>query len=469
VSEALQRFGFDPLLAALFLAFAMGIAAALVFLCDGIGGRLAQAVQPSSSKLPALEGLRGILALAVVAHHACCWYFFTQFGVWSTGRSVIFDRLASFGVMQFFYLSGFLFWRKLMRRGPIPAGKFYLSRFIRIAPVYYISLCAALMIGFASTGFKPQVDAASLIASLLQWILFSLGGQPTVNHADIARITSGVTWTLALEWLFYLSLPFLAWFARKRWRLALYALAFGLLFLLARYTRTSRASAAGLFMAASVAAQYAKFMLIGFGGGILIAAFESNLTTWLRPVWRVRNWIVVALFVGYLAIPRLPDAGQVLLLIGFGGGILIAAFESNLTTWLRPVWRVRNWIVVALFVGYLAIPRLPDAGQVLLLIGFALIVSGADLFGLLVQRSTRLLGAISYPIYLLHGLVYYAAMRLRGGIHSVVLSAYIAETALCLVTLLLLAALVHIALEQPAMRLSEGMTPATAGAQDVTR
>jgi peptidoglycan/LPS O-acetylase OafA/YrhL len=416
VSEALQRFGFDPLLAALFLAFAMGIAAALVFLCDGIGGRLAQAVQPSSSKLPALEGLRGILALAVVAHHACCWYFFTQFGVWSTGRSVIFDRLASFGVMQFFYLSGFLFWRKLMRRGPIPAGKFYLSRFIRIAPVYYISLCAALMIGFASTGFKPQVDAASLIASLLQWILFSLGGQPTVNHADIARITSGVTWTLALEWLFYLSLPFLAWFARKRWRLALYALAFGLLFLLARYTRTSRASAAGLFMAASVAAQYAKFMLIGFGGGILIAAFESNLTTWLRPVWRVRNWIVVALFVGYLAIPRLPDAGQVLLLIGF-----------------------------------------------------ALIVSGADLFGLLVQRSTRLLGAISYPIYLLHGLVYYAAMRLRGGIHSVVLSAYIAETALCLVTLLLLAALVHIALEQPAMRLSEGMTPATAGAQDVTR
>ena len=416
MSEALQRFGFDPLLAALFLAFAMGIAAALVFLCDGIGGRLAQAVQPSSSKLPALEGLRGILALAVVAHHACCWYFFTQFGVWSTGRSVIFDRLASFGVMQFFYLSGFLFWRKLMRRGRIPAGKFYLSRFIRIAPVYYISLCAALMIGFASTGFKPQVDAASLIASLLQWILFSLGGQPTVNHADIARITSGVTWTLALEWLFYLSLPFLAWFARKRWRLALYALAFGLLFLLARYTRTSRASAAGLFMAASVAAQYAKFMLIGFGGGILIAAFESNLTTWLRPVWRVRNWIVVALFVGYLAIPRLPDAGQVLLLIGF-----------------------------------------------------ALIVSGADLFGLLVQRSTRLLGAISYPIYLVHGLVYYAAMRLRGGIHSVALLSYIAETALCLVTLLLLAALVHIALEQPAMRLSEAMAPATAAAQDATR
>ena len=416
MSEGLQRFGFDPLLAALFLAFAMGIAAALVVLFCRLEGRFAQAVQPSSSKLPTLEGLRGILALAVVAHHACCWYFFTQFGVWSTGRSVLFDRLASFGVAQFFYLSGFLFWRKLMRRGRIPAGKFYLSRFIRIAPVYYLSIGAALLIGLALTGFKVQVATGSLIASLAQWILFSVGGQPPVNHADIARITSGVTWTLALEWLFYLSLPFLAWFARRAWRLVLYALTFGVLFLLARYTRTSGANTASVFMAASVAAQYAKFMLIGFGGGILIAACESNLPKWLRPVWPARNWIVLALFLAYLVLPQLPSAGQVLLLAGF-----------------------------------------------------ALIVSGADLFGLLVQRSTRLLGAISYPIYLVHGLVYYAAMRLRGGIHSVALLSYIAETALCLVTLLLLAALVHIALEQPAMRLSEAMAPATAAAQDATR
>jgi peptidoglycan/LPS O-acetylase OafA/YrhL len=157
------------------------------------------------------------------------------------------------------------------------------------------------------------------------------------------------------------------------------------------------------------------------------------------------------------------------MLIGFGGGILIAACESNLPKWLRPVWPARNWIALALFLAYLVLPQLPSAGQVLLLAGFALIVSGADLFGLLVQRSTRLLGAISYPIYLVHGLVYYAAMRLRGGIHSVALLSYIAETALCLVTLLLLAALVHIALEQPAMRLSEAMAPATAAAQDATR
>jgi peptidoglycan/LPS O-acetylase OafA/YrhL len=414
VNESLQRFGFDPILAALFLAFAVGGAGALVLLFDRWGGRFAQAATPASQKLATLDGLRGILAFSVVAHHAYCWYFFTQFGVWSTGRSVIFDRLAGFGVAQFFYLSGFLFWRKLMRRGQIPADKFYLSRFVRIGPVYYVCIGTALLIGFAITGFKVQVATGSLIASLLQWILFSLGGQAQVNHSDIGRITCGVTWTLALEWLFYLSLPFLGWFARKAWRLLFYALAFGILFLLGRYARSAEMNAEGLDWAGSIVAQYAKFMLIGFGGGILIAAIESSLRDWLRPIW---SW--------------------------------------------------RNWIVLALFLAYLATPRLPAVGQVLLLAGFALIVTGADLFGLLVKRGTRLLGAISYPIYLVHGIVYYAAMRLRGGIHIVNLLAYMGETALCLVAILLLASALHLVVERPTMKLSEQIARAASVPQSI--
>jgi peptidoglycan/LPS O-acetylase OafA/YrhL len=78
-----------------------------------------------------------------------------------------------------------------------------------------------------------------------------------------------------------------------------------------------------------------------------------------------------------------------------------------------------------------------------------------DLFGLLVKRSARLLGAISYPVYLVHGLVYYAALRLRGGIHSVALLTYIAETALCLAAILLTASALHLLVEKPTMKLSE--------------
>jgi peptidoglycan/LPS O-acetylase OafA/YrhL len=245
-------------------------------------------------------------------------------------------------------------------------------------------------------------------------MLFSLGGQAQVNRVDIGRITCGVTWTLALEWLFYLSLPFLGWFARKAWRLAIYALAFGILFLLGRYARSAGVNAEGLHWVGTIVAQYAKFMLIGFGGGILIAAVESNLRGWLRPVWPGRNWIVLALFLAYLAIPQLPAVGQVLLLAGF-----------------------------------------------------AFIVEGADLFGLLVKRGTRLLGAISYPVYLVHGIVYYAAMRLRGGIHSVNLLAYMGETALCLVAILLLASALHLVVERPTMKLSEQIARAASVPQTI--
>jgi hypothetical protein len=61
------------------------------------------------------------------------------------------------------------------------------------------------------------------------------------------------------------------------------------------------------------------------------------------------------------------------------------------------------------------IPKIDGVNEVFLLAGFALVVQGADLFGFLTSRAIRLLGIISYPIYLVHGVVYYMAMKLRGG------------------------------------------------------
>jgi peptidoglycan/LPS O-acetylase OafA/YrhL len=413
VSEAWQRFGFDALLAAAFVVFIMAMASLMLSALDSLKGAVGEVVSPASRKLASLEGLRGVLALSVVAHHAYCWYFFTQFGVWTTGRSVIFDRLADFGVMQFFYLSGFLFWRKLMKTRRIQVGRFYLSRFVRIAPVYYVCVGAAILTGLAAGGFRLSVAPADLMASLLPWILFSPGTPPMVNHADIARITSGVTWTLGLEWLFYLSLPFLGWFARKSWRLLVYALVFGAVFLVGRFLR-SGTEMSGVQVTGAVLAVYAKFMLIGFGGGVLIAAMEPQLRELLRPILRWSNWLV-------------------------------------------PVF----------YIVYLTIPGIAAAGQILLLAAFALVVLGADVFGLLTNRAVRLLGVTSYPIYLIHGIVYFWAMRLRGGIHEMSVSAYIAETVLCLLVILVLATVLHLLVERPTMRASERIARAAAVPQEI--
>jgi peptidoglycan/LPS O-acetylase OafA/YrhL len=401
VNEVLQRFALDPLLAALFLTLTIGGAWLLGYLLDRITSRN-ETASKGARKLASLEGLRGILAFSVVAHHACAWYYFTQSGVWTTGSSIVFERLASFGVTQFFYLSGFLFWRKLMQRGAIPAGRFYLSRFLRIGPVYYCCVATALVLGFLMGGARLQVSIPNLLSSLLPWMFFSIGGQPAVNHADILRMTAGVTWTLALEWLFYLSLPFLAWFARRAWRLALLFIAFGVLYLISRHFRDTTPDAAALHSVAFVAVGYARFMVLGFGGGILTATSEG----WLRE--------------------RLGRAG-----------------------------RYANVLVLALFLGYLIIPGINEIGQILLLAAFALIVQGANLFGLLLSRPVRFMGAISYPVYLLHGIVYYAAMLLRGGIHPISAAAYLGQTALCLVAILVLATVVHVIVERPSMRRSE--------------
>jgi peptidoglycan/LPS O-acetylase OafA/YrhL len=413
VDEAVRRFTLDPALAAMIFAFAMVGASALVRLFDRLGGYFRKVVSPSTHKLASLEGLRGVLALSVVAHHAFCWNFFTQYGAWTTGNSVIFGRLASFGVVQFFYVSGFLFWRKLMKSGGIPFGNFYLSRFIRIGPVYYACVGAAILVGLLTTGTSLKVTISELATSVLSWLLFSVAGQPLVNGANVHIITGGVTWTLALEWMFYLSLPFLAWYARKPRRLLYFALTFSILYfaMVSRHLHFGAMNNEYLQSALFIVARFARLMLTGFGGGILIATLEPWIRKWTRFLLPWQNWLLLGSYLAFLLIPGIDQIGN--------------------------------------------FPILDDMGQIFLLAGFALVVQGADLFGLLTSRTARLLGIVSYPIYLVHGMVYYIAMRLRGGIHTVNAFAYAAETAACLAVILILATILHLVVERPTMKLSE--------------
>jgi len=413
VNETLRGLALDPALAATIFAFAIGGARALVFLFDKLGGYFQKVVNPSTHKLASLEGLRGILAFSVVAHHACCWYFYTRIGIWTTGNSVVFTRLADFGVVQFFYLSGFLFWRKLMRKGAIPIGNFYLSRFIRIAPVFYLCVGAAIFAGILGAGFSRQVQIGSLIGSLLSWASFSIAGQAPVNGVDIHLITSGVTWTLGLEWLFYLSLPFLGWYSRRARRLVYFALTFGVLYMVMvnKHLLFAVRNKEQLQSAAFIVGRFSRLMLTGFGGGILIATLETRIRNWLRFLMPWRNWLLLGSYLAFLLIPGIDQIGT--------------------------------------------FPILDDMGQAFLLAGFALVVLGCDLFGLLTSRAVRLLGVISYPVYLLHGMVYYAVMRFRGGIHEVSAFTYAAEVAGCLAAILLLALIIHLTVERPSMKLSE--------------
>jgi peptidoglycan/LPS O-acetylase OafA/YrhL len=396
----LERYGLDPALAILAIALAGGLATAISLLLTQRGGTFGRAVAPGE-KIASLEGLRGILALCVVLHHAYCWYFYMRIGVWSTGNSIIFNRFASFGVMQFFYISGYLFWRKLTR-GRVSMGRFYLSRFLRIGPVYYLCVGTAILIGVVVTGPHLRVSLANLAASLTSWLLFCLGGLPSINGADTKRIVAGVMWTLAAEWGFYLLLPLLGWFSKKAHRLLWYALLFAGLWFLSRFISGPLAHIPHMVGGLLEVRTIAKFMLIGFGGGILVAALEPRLSK--------LNWL---------------SGTQ------------------------------KSGVLLMLYLTYLLVPGIEDLGQIFLLCGFVLVTQGVDLFGFLTSRGIRLLGIVSYDIYVVHGIIYYLATRLRGGIHPVPLPRYILETALSIVVIVVVSTVIHFIVERPAMIVSE--------------
>ncbi|HEY3876712.1 MAG TPA: acyltransferase, partial [Candidatus Kapabacteria bacterium] len=94
---------------------------------------------PTEKRFPALDGLRGVAALMVVAHHSAFNYWLTNF----------FDKvyyrttgLLWIGVDLFFVLSGFLITNILLenRRSTHYFRGFYGRRFVRIFPLYYTFL-----------------------------------------------------------------------------------------------------------------------------------------------------------------------------------------------------------------------------------------------------------------------------------------------------------------------------------------
>jgi peptidoglycan/LPS O-acetylase OafA/YrhL len=405
MTPLLHRVLFDPALVIACFLLALALCGALVAMCDRMGGSFAAAVNPHPGKLAALEGLRGVLALAVVVHHACCWFWFVRSGVWSTQGSIIFERLAPFGVMQFFFISGFLFWRKLMSPGSIKLRAFYVSRFVRLAPVYYLCVGTAILIALWLGNFHIVVSARDLSISLASWLFFSIAGQLAVNGVEVLRIVCGVVWTLGLEWCFYLSLPFLGWFSGRARRLIYLALICGLLFLVCKWLSSGAMQDSRLVWAILEIREFAKFMIMGFGGGILVAALQTKVQRALSLSVAARSAAVAVLYAIYLLVPDFPGFQTIALLV--------------------------------------------------LLAAFALVVQGADLFGFLTSRSVRFLGAISYDLYLVHGIVYFLAIHGLDGSRPIPLANYIAQTAGCLATIIGVSTVLHFAVERPSMRVSE--------------
>lgn len=162
-----------------------------------------------SGRIPELDGIRGLAITSVLAYH----YFFLAFRFRPGSLPAYFlatGRLAWSGVDLFFVLSGFLIGGILLdaRHSFNYFKVFYTRRFLRIVPIYVVCLAATL--GLTSLAhLDPSRRFTWMWADQLPWTPYLIFLQ---NFWMAHRNTLGlfgltVTWSLAVEEQFYLSLP----------------------------------------------------------------------------------------------------------------------------------------------------------------------------------------------------------------------------------------------------------------------
>lgn len=168
---------------------------------------------PGQGRWVTLDGLRGLLALFVFLHHACVWYFYVRTGHWEVPPSLLHAHLGLSSVALFFMITGFLFFSKLLdgRLRPIDWGRLYVSRVLRLVPLYLAVMAALFATVLVLSRGSIQEPVTLLLKNSLKWLGFTIHGIPDLNGITPTYvIVAGVTWSLAYEWLFYLSLPVLA-------------------------------------------------------------------------------------------------------------------------------------------------------------------------------------------------------------------------------------------------------------------
>lgn len=165
---------------------------------------------PKAGRYLSIDGLRGYLALGVFLHHGCIWFIYLQGQGWGKNLTPLYSHLGQSAVSLFFMITAFLFFSKLIdsRDEGVDWSRLYISRVLRLTPLYLFMLAlVGLMVVYRSNG-QLREDPVTVLVEVAHWVAFTLFTAPDINGVkDSFTMTAYVTWSLVLEWFFYLSLP----------------------------------------------------------------------------------------------------------------------------------------------------------------------------------------------------------------------------------------------------------------------
>ena len=170
----------------------------------------------SSTRIAALDGLRGVAILLVLLRHALV-------GMQSTDPTVMkilcVGQLTWSGVDLFFVLSGFLIGGILLdaRSSPRYYQTFYLRRAYRILPLYSV-ICGLFLLHHLPFRLLPG-DIGGVSTLQIPWLSYATFTQNfwMARLGWYGQMAMAVTWSLAVEEQFYLTAPFFIRKLRERW------------------------------------------------------------------------------------------------------------------------------------------------------------------------------------------------------------------------------------------------------------
>ncbi|MGB0969706.1 MAG: acyltransferase family protein [Mycobacterium sp.] len=329
----------------------------------------ANGLKATSSRVPALTGLRAVAALFVVGTHAAFATGYLNHGY----LGAVYARL-EIGVAIFFVLSGFLLFRPWVRAAaqgerPPSLRRYGRRRVRRLVPAYLIAVLATFAI---YTVFTPGPNPGQTWHGLLRYLTFTQiytdNYLTTMLHPGLSQM-----WTMAVEVAFYVALPALAYLlCRRPWR--------------------PRRALAGLALLATVTPVWLILVIAAQPDGVL----PNSAGMWLPGY--------LAWFAGGMALAVLQALGK----------RCPAAFAIPLAVALylvvsTPIGGTLSgpdpaWSPVAKSLLYAAIATLAVAPPAL---------SSRDWYSrLLGSRPMVWLGEISYEIFLLHVVAMALAMHL---------------------------------------------------------
>lgn len=148
-------------------------------------------------------------------HHFVFANNFLVTGSWDS-QDGLFRNLGPVAVMIFFFITAFLFYgRAGDSKDIVDWVKTYISRFFRIAPLYAFAIIVMFLIVYTRDGWTLAVSVKQEATSFIKSLALGLFRFTPINGDDRAFvINAGVTWTLRYEWIFYFSLPLVALFIR---------------------------------------------------------------------------------------------------------------------------------------------------------------------------------------------------------------------------------------------------------------